>query len=1253
MTFKVGELRVFDKSGAPIGVLTGTSITGPPSFRLNEVEDMAFDLPRNDGGVSLLYDSVAPIVEGNVSDDVTTGELRLPNPAGTLDGHVLVASISYDTNSATDHGYIKAPEGWESLAVREVNGGSNDHGLHVFARVWRSGDPVARTFRLRARDDDAILTENVTGGLTTLSGVRTDLLKGARVVDLDMTENASGTPHIASVPPNGVVNPLTLFAWSLNDGSGALTDAFGTTQQIEEIGSAAVLHVATRIETLHDDAPSTVTLTSANSVTSVGVAIMFYPWAGTMQMLERDNLVFMQSESTEIPAWAGEIDEVNFDERGAQVRLVGTMNLMTSIPTLNIEQNAGVASTIAFRLVESANTWKGAHGDMRIGLTIDDTNANYGLYEYEGDILRGLQTLMQRTISEAYMESSIVPDTGYLSTRLHWGAEYGFATGLTLKDGVGANLAPGTAINFTGAQKVNYGRLLGTETNIKEYLDYPAVLNVTEDIVPETSAVIPEAKMPGARRRAALDLSVDWGLTKERQEKLAREAQDLYLGYYKDFLFAYHSRFGMPFLPGFEWTGPDSDQFKSMSGRNYRTTAVLASLTNREIVTDWDPDAEADVELDGWYHIEDINISNGIRGIAYDHTETTYRYIGRADGSLATLRAVEPFDISPPVIGSLLRYSGENLWAIATDGLEPGTVWAMTRSADRTYIRRWDVDAATFVREWYVQRTDIRDIAVNVERGHLYASHDGDGIISQYDLNNGVELATFTTGLSEGRGISVSGDFGYVIGPDGAIEIYHLKDLTFAAGHATSNPDGRTPSSLFVDPRNAQVWIVFNSPEDAGNTPQVSLYSAAIAVDESDGGGPVDGVPGFDQISAGAFVRIVMADTRDLGEVPEAIRGVKGIKHLNQFGHYVNGVWKSWGTKFDKYNCSFASCAMLLDRHTFGKVRVTPKRLRKLSGDKAGGSTFWWNARAWKKLGYKLNYTVDGNWSDVVDKLRLGRGIVIFGDYDQLPEKYRCAASFGGNHAVYVHKIDGQGRFIVHDPLCRKSKRIPSKWMRRYAGKFHGSMGKAVYGWSKKTSKKTAATIAKTYYIVWSEGEYKDITVPGAPGDPAQVIRTWDPKEQKSGFKTRSKVTLEPVEQIIVGEEGRVGDWDPTAMGYGIEGRHYYRARDGTIMESEGWHLRPWDIPIETFALNNPPWPEGEEYLRRLLVKFNREQGAQVFPVLNIAGIWTDIKLGALFSVDCALIGGHTTGIQGTVRIIQFTPDYHNGVMQVLAEWVG
>ncbi len=48
LTFHPGEIRVFDRGGTPLGVITGWSVEQPRSYRLNEIEDFTFSIPRRD-----------------------------------------------------------------------------------------------------------------------------------------------------------------------------------------------------------------------------------------------------------------------------------------------------------------------------------------------------------------------------------------------------------------------------------------------------------------------------------------------------------------------------------------------------------------------------------------------------------------------------------------------------------------------------------------------------------------------------------------------------------------------------------------------------------------------------------------------------------------------------------------------------------------------------------------------------------------------------------------------------------------------------------------------------------------------------------------------------------------------------------------------------------------------------------------------------------------------------------------------------
>jgi hypothetical protein len=194
---------------------------------------------------------------------------------------------------------------------------------------------------------------------------------------------------------------------------------------------------------------------------------------------------------------------------------------------------------------------------------------------------------------------------------------------------------------------------------------------------------------------------------------------------------------------------------------------------------------------------------------------------------------------------------------------------------------------------------------------------------------------------------------------------------------------------------------------------------------------------------------------------------------------------------------------------------------------------------------------------------------------------------------------------------------------------------------------------ATSYWCVWSEGKWKNTYQPQGAGQPIVLQKTWDPGTQKVGAQSADKVKIAAVDQVILGEEGRVGDWDPITMGRGAQVVAYYVTDSGQAIHSQkGWHLVPWDVSLDKFSIGQPAWPEGEAYALEIVTKFNRQQGAQSLGVVNLDNIWTKVERGGIYNLDVSL-QGPDGGISGTVRVVGFSPDELSGAMAIEAEWVG
>ncbi|HEX5823360.1 MAG TPA: hypothetical protein VFY18_02775 [Candidatus Limnocylindrales bacterium] len=152
-------------------------------------------------------------------------------------------------------------------------------------------------------------------------------------------------------------------------------------------------------------------------------------------------------------------------------------------------------------------------------------------------------------------------------------------------------------------------------------------------------------------------------------------------------------------------------------------------------------------------------------------------------------------------------------------------------------------------------------------------------------------------------------------------------------------------------------------------------------------------------------------------------------------------------------DCLWASAAMLVDKWTAGQARASKERLRSLSGDAKGGSTFGHLDRALARIGLHARTSPHGGdfvtWNELRKRLAAGGGAILLGDYSRLPRYYgRWDPRFwrgegkNDNHAIYLDGYDRRtDRFFVMDPLAPAGWRgewIPARYIHAYAWKTSG-----------------------------------------------------------------------------------------------------------------------------------------------------------------------------------------------------------------------
>jgi hypothetical protein len=1410
MPFRPGEIRVFDKAGYGLGVLRRFSVTAPRTYRLNDIEDFGFAIPRNVGPVPIITSADNPSYVGTTSAKSGTGTLSLTLPAGTDVGALLLAAVSVDSKGMGGQ-FVDAPAGWDVVEATPIGG---DHSLQVFQHKLLEGETGPWSFR--ALDDSAaVFATDMVGAVMAYGGAYAAApASGHRVNDTTTPEG----PRI--VVPYQRERVVTIIATPVNDSS--LPPA-GYDLIASDFRTFASLAVAHRI------VPKRGLLqayqwTRGSVGDSIVMSIAIQQTPSVEAMLVRDNLVLVQNMLRMRP-WAGAIDTVEYGDEAVAVRCVGGLSLFKALETELIEQTGGDAAGVARRLVRSAQAKQGAHGDLVVGFVADGAKPVYGKISVEGDILAGLQQVARDTLSELWIDSSIQPN-GRLKMDLHWNGTIEVDhRSIVIRDGPGGNLVPGARVSFSGADRVNYARLVGAPTQMAQYLDYQSAAAVIEDITPWTAVSLSETELPGARRREAMNFSVPWGLSEDAQKALAKQIQEVYLDFYRSFLFAYHERWGAPFLEGYDWSGPTPEDAKRFVDGSWRTINQLAYIGHRTVITNVNPNTGTSARIDDWKLRVQIGLGNVV-GIATDFGTHFDKLVADFDGWVASLksRTIEDPDA---VIAIGRRFSvtqpGESLRGIATDAAEPSSVWVLVVEAGRITVRKHDRDSLDPLVQW--SRNDMpmaNDLAVDAKRGLLFiGGNDGVGNVSVLDINSGVVLRAFPSGFDGISGISVAGGIVYVAHSNGDIRMLFEEDGMFA-GHFETGLAGTV--GLYVSPEDAQVWV----PVRGGVT---GVYHAAISVAVADGPGPVTNSPGFPEISAGQYLHLVMADNRDFGAALPNGDPVSSTAYRPLFRSQVG-----WGTRFDNDNCGAANGAMALDRQTLGRLQKTPPQIRAAQGDQIGGIDLYDVQRAWLSFGEDPVVESNVPWGRVLELVRAGRGVIVTGNSNEAWYRghYRCG-SVGGPHSIFLNEINSDGSFRVYDPACSLPtggggrrpgvKWIPARYVKQYCEAFSGRTGRVESLLATKVIGGGGGEPVPTerkVFAVYSKGHWVDVVVPSAdPTEVGQVQKEWKIEDDQisgyiggggtvprdlgpgvfkppfecgatywgstyvghsansvdfnqpnfadtgdpvlasadgtvilrdnaygridvahvGGYKTTyahmadirvnvndavklgdqvgvisavappesgitgahlhynqwlgsstipirfdgvllgvsvghqrsvagwcpapvtqpadgsnvlnlGAIRLSGAQVVIQGEEGRVDQWDPVSMGYGVKGWSYYGTMGTAYFTPDAWYLKPWDVAPAVFQPAEPDWPEGAAYLADMLVRFNREQGAQALEVVNRNGLWEKIVLGGIYAYQQGLQGPYPDGISGFIRVVSFSPDEYAGTMQLLAEWV-
>lgn len=190
-------------------------------------------------------------------------------------------------------------------------------------------------------------------------------------------------------------------------------------------------------------------------------------------------------------------------------------------------------------------------------------------------------------------------------------------------------------------------------------------------------------------------------------------------------------------------------------------------------------------------------------------------------------------------------------------------------------------------------------------------------------------------------------------------------------------------------------------------------------------------------------------------------------------GRYYRPRFRSqlgWGTRWDGYNCTPASCCHFIDRSTLGAKQPTPPQV-----NSAMQSIGVWRGTNGASINdaaavirsvynqYVLNPGIVG-FQTFINTLAEGRGAMMTGNSTALVKYNLHARSeytgtpFLGFHSLYANEVRSDGKFFVYDPAFRVNSRYnitpgwyPEAAIRDYAAYRSGSTNRIWAIYTRKT----------------------------------------------------------------------------------------------------------------------------------------------------------------------------------------------------------
>jgi hypothetical protein len=388
-----------------------------------------------------------------------------------------------------------------------------------------------------------------------------------------------------------------------------------------------------------------------------------------------DRLLVLGDSSRPADPWGGVITNTEWTDGSVIVQCADVMDLLSTpqLPEDNIARatqailipDDTLARDIVWVLMNHANTWYGANGEVLWGVDATGNKTFFGYETITGDVESALAMVVERTFGEWCWRIELTPTS--MRPVIVWRDSFIATAGPDLFDGPDGNVVAGPSLSVELTSVVNAIRITGSVTTIESKIPEGATALPYPELIPVAEVWLPTE---GYRRRfnssgagILLNIEVPFTLEESTQDELAAMEEAKRRALFESFIHAFHAQFGRPWHDEWSWAGGNGND-----------------------EPDEDEDFERKLTADLWVHYRSLAISAVPTTVLGDD-------LSAANPLAVVMKGTSTGTASPtkPTTAPTRNYtvrSGDTLWAIAGRYYGNPLLWPVLYALNKEVIDR-------------------------------------------------------------------------------------------------------------------------------------------------------------------------------------------------------------------------------------------------------------------------------------------------------------------------------------------------------------------------------------------------------------------------------------------------------------------------------------------------------------------------------------------------------------------------------------